>query len=93
MSPGQILLVEFMEPLGISQSKLARDIDVPVTRINNIIKHHRSISPDTALRLGKYFNINPRWWMNIQNQYDLELAEDEGWKITEDRIRTFSMAS
>ncbi|WP_232048143.1 HigA family addiction module antitoxin [Rickettsia conorii] len=79
--------------MGISQSKLARDIDVPVTRINNIIKHHRSISPDTALCLGKYFNINPRWWMNMQNQYDLELAEDEGWKITEDRIRTFSMAS
>ncbi|UZW39119.1 HigA family addiction module antitoxin [Rickettsia conorii] len=79
--------------MGISQSKLARDIDVPVTRINNIIKHHRSISPDTALRFGKYFNINPRWWMNMQNQYDLELTEDEGWKITEDRIRTFSMAS
>nr|WP_217284870.1 HigA family addiction module antitoxin [Rickettsia endosymbiont of Proechinophthirus fluctus] len=50
-----------MEPMGISQSKLARDIDVPVTRINNIIKHHRSIAADTALRLGKYFNINPRW--------------------------------
>ncbi|WP_410956065.1 HigA family addiction module antitoxin [Rickettsia koreansis] len=82
-----------MEPMGISQSKLARDIDVPVTRINNIIKHHRSIADDTALRLGKYFNINPRWWMNMQDQYDLELAEDEGWKITEDRIRTFSMAS
>ncbi|WP_064429066.1 transcriptional regulator [Rickettsia sp. Tenjiku01] len=47
--------------MGISQSKLARDIDVPVTRINNIIKHHRSIVADTALRLGKYFNINPRW--------------------------------
>ncbi|WP_029374813.1 MULTISPECIES: HigA family addiction module antitoxin [spotted fever group] len=48
--------------MGISQSKLARDIDVPVTRINNIIKHHRSITADTALRLGKYFNVNPRWW-------------------------------
>ncbi|WP_017443155.1 HigA family addiction module antitoxin [Rickettsia gravesii] len=93
ISPGQILLAEFMEPMGISQSKLARDIDVPVTRINNIIKHHRSIAADTALRLGKYFNINPRWWMNMQDQYDLELAEDEGWKITEDSIRTCSMAS
>nr|WP_226984020.1 HigA family addiction module antitoxin [Rickettsia amblyommatis] len=89
ISPGQILLAEFMEPMGISQSKLARDIDVPVT----IIKHHRSMTADTALRLGKYFNINPRWWMNMQDQYDLELAEDEGWKITEDRVRTFSMAS
>ncbi|MEG8230158.1 HigA family addiction module antitoxin [Candidatus Rickettsia tasmanensis] len=77
----------------MSQSKLARDIDVPVTRINNIIKHHRSIAADIALSLGKYFNINPRWWRNMQDQCDLELAEDEGWKITEDRIRTFSMAS
>lgn len=93
ISPGQILLEEFMEPMGISQSKLARDIDVPVTRINNIIKHHRSITADTALRLGKYFNVNPRWWMNMQNQYDLELAKDEGWKVKESRIRTFSMAS
>nr|WP_244261513.1 helix-turn-helix domain-containing protein [Rickettsia sibirica] len=50
-----------MGPMGISQSKLARDIDVPVTRINNRIKHHRLIAADTVLRLGKYFNINPRW--------------------------------
>ncbi|WP_341786865.1 HigA family addiction module antitoxin [Rickettsia endosymbiont of Cantharis rufa] len=72
--PGQILLEEFMELMGISQSKLACDIDVLATRINNIIKHHCSITADTALRLGKYFNVNPRWWMNMQNQYDLELA-------------------
>ncbi|MCX4079504.1 HigA family addiction module antitoxin [Rickettsia rhipicephali] len=52
ISPGQMLLAEFMEPMGISQSKLARDIDVPVTRINNIIKLHRLITADTALRLG-----------------------------------------
>jgi addiction module HigA family antidote len=62
----QILFEEFMEPMNISQSKLARNIDVPITRINNIIKHYRSITVDTALRLGKYFNINPRWWMNMQ---------------------------
>ncbi|AFC71391.1 HigA family addiction module antitoxin [Rickettsia australis] len=93
ISPGQILLEEFMEPMGISHSNLACDIGVPVTRINNIIKHHRSIIADTALRLGKYFSVNPRWWMNIQNQYDLELAEDEGWEIKEGRIRTFALAS
>lgn len=93
ISPGQILLEEFIEPMGISQSQLARDIDVPVTRINNIIKHHRSITADTALRLGKYFNVNPRWWMNMQNQYDLEFSEDNGWKTTEQKIRTLSVAS
>ncbi|WP_341757694.1 HigA family addiction module antitoxin [Candidatus Tisiphia endosymbiont of Ditula angustiorana] len=93
ISPGQILLEEFIEPMGISQSQLARDIGVPVTRINNIIKHHRSITADTALRLGKYFNVNPRWWMNMQNQYDLEFAEDNGWKTTEQKIRTLSVAS
>ncbi|WP_341793416.1 MULTISPECIES: HigA family addiction module antitoxin [unclassified Rickettsia] len=93
ISPGQILLEEFMQPLAISQSRLARDIDVPVTRINNIIKHHRSITADTALRLGKYFNVNPRWWMNMQNQYDLELADDHGWQVTSQRIRTLSIAS
>lgn len=93
ISPGQILFEEFMEPMGIIQSKLARDIDVPVTRINNIIKHHRSITADTALRLGKYFNVNPRWWLNMQNQYDLELAEDENWKAKEQRIRIFAIAS
>ncbi|WP_341791632.1 HigA family addiction module antitoxin [Rickettsia endosymbiont of Gonocerus acuteangulatus] len=93
ISPGQILFEKFMEPMSISQSKLARDIDVPVTRINNIIKHHRSITADTALRLGKYFNVNPRWLINMQNQYDLEIAEDEGWKAKEQRIRTFAIAS
>lgn len=82
-----------MEPMNISQSKLARNIDVPITRINNIIKHHRSITVDTALRLGKYFNINPRWWMNMQNQYDLEIAKNQGWKAKEQRIRTFAIAS
>ncbi|WP_341760886.1 HigA family addiction module antitoxin [Candidatus Tisiphia endosymbiont of Thecophora atra] len=93
ISPSQILLEEFIEPMGISQSQLARDIGVPVSRINNIIKHHRSITADTALRLGKYFNVNPRWWMNMQNQYDLEFAEDNGWKTTEQKIRTLSVAS
>ncbi|PHQ69563.1 MAG: addiction module antidote protein, HigA family [Paracoccus sp.] len=92
ISPGTILLEEFMQPMQISQSKLARDIDVPVTRINNIVRGKRSITADTALRLGKYFNVNPRWWMNMQNQYDLELAEDAGWLEKEQRIRTLKIA-
>jgi len=91
--PGTILLEEFMKPMGISQSQLARDIDVPVTRINNIIKGQRVITADTALRLGKYFNVNPRWWMYMQNQYELNIAADNGWYENESRIRIFRAAS
>jgi antitoxin HigA-1 len=93
ISPGKILLEEFMQPLSISQSQLARDIDVPVTRVNSIIKGNRVITADTALRLGKYFNVSPRWWMNMQSHYDLALAEDNGWHEKEQRIRTFKAAS
>ena len=93
ISPGQILLEEFLEPFNISQNQLARDIDVPVTRINSIIHGKRSITADTALRLAKYFNVSPRWWMNMQNQYDLELAEDNDWAEKEQRIRSFRIAS
>ncbi len=82
-----------MLPLNINQSRLSIDIDVPVTRINSIICGKRSITADTALRLGKYFNTSPRWWMNMQNQYDLEMAEDEGWNVKEGRIRTLKRAS
>lgn len=93
ISPGKILLEEFMQPMGISQSQIARDIDVPVTRVNSIIKGHRVITADTALRLGKYFNVSPRWWMNMQSHYDLALAEDNGWHEKEQRIRAFKAAS
>ena len=89
VSPGKILLEEFIQPMGISQSQLARDIDVPITRINSIINGHRVITADTALRLGKYFNVSPLWWMNMQNYYDLEIAKDNGWDKKENRIRTF----
>ena len=93
ITPGQILLEEFLQPMGISQNRIACDIDVPVTRINSIIQGKRAITADTALRLGKYFNVSPRWWMNMQNQYDLELAEDNGWEAKEHRIRSLPHAS
>jgi addiction module HigA family antidote len=73
--PGQILLEEFMEPLGISQNKLARDLDVPVGRINDIIKARRAITTDTALRLAIYFQTSPEFWLSLQNEYELKLAE------------------
>ena len=93
ITPGQILLEEFMQPMNISQSQIARDINVPLTRINNIIRGKRAITADTALRLGKYFNVDPRWWMNMQTQYDLEVAEDSGWAQNQLKVRQFRNAS
>ena len=75
VTPGEILLEEFLNPLGISQSKLARDISVPVGRVNDIVQGKRAITPDTALRLSIYFNMTPEFWMNLQNHYDLKLAK------------------
>ncbi len=73
--PGEILLEEFMIPLGISQNKLARDIDVPVGRISDITRGKRTITTDTALRLAIYFRTTPEFWLNLQNRYDLKIAK------------------
>lgn len=73
--PGDILLKEFMEPLDISQNKLARDLDVPVGRINDIIKGKRTITTDTALRFAVYFRTTPEFWLNLQNRFDLKVAQ------------------
>ncbi len=69
--PGEILREEFLKPLGISQNKLAMDIHVPVTRISEICREKRSITADTALRLGLYFKTGPEFWTNLQTNYDL----------------------
>lgn len=73
-TPGEILLNEFMEPLGISQNRLARDLDVPVTRVRDIIHCRRGITADTALRLGLYFGTSAEFWMNLQVQYELKIG-------------------
>jgi addiction module HigA family antidote len=75
--PGEILLEEFLTPLGISQYKLARDISVHPRRINQIVHGKRSISADTALRLSKYFGQSERFWLNLQARYDLEMEKDK----------------
>ena len=75
ISPGEILLEEFMNPLELSQNKLARDLDVPVGRISEIIHAKRSITTDTALRLSVYFSTTPEFWINLQARYDLKLAK------------------
>ena len=74
--PGEILLEEFLKPLQISQYRVAKDIHVPPRRINEIVHGTRAITPDTALRLSRYFGLSERFWMNLQSRYDLELAKD-----------------
>ena len=74
--PGTILLEEFLKPMDISQYRLAKDTSVSARRINEIVHGKRSITADTALRLGKFFNMTPQFWMNLQSRYDLEVAED-----------------
>jgi addiction module HigA family antidote len=69
--PGEILLTEFMEPLGITAYKLAKDIYVPAPRVGDIVRGTRAISADTALRLGIYFGLPAQFWLNLQNEYDL----------------------
>ncbi len=74
--PGEILLEEFLKPMGISQYRLAKDIHVHPRRINEIVHGQRAISPDTALRLSLYFGLSERFWMNLQTRYDLEVEKD-----------------
>ena len=80
--PGEILRDEFLEPMGISQYRLAKDISVPPRRINEIVQGKRSITADTALRLGRFFGMSAQFWLNLQTRYDLEITED----LLEDRL-------
>lgn len=75
--PGEVLLEEFLEPLHISQNRLAREIGVPPRRINEIVLGKRSVTPDTALRLSRYFGNSSRFWLGLQMDYDLEETERE----------------
>jgi len=74
--PGEILLEEFLGPLGVSQYKLAKAVSVPARRINEIVHGQRRISADTALRLARYFGTSERFWINLQARYDLEVEKD-----------------
>lgn len=75
--PGEVLFYEFLEPLGISQNKLARDISVPPRRINEIVLGKRAITADTALRLARYFGNSEKFWLGLQDDYDLEEAREK----------------
>lgn len=75
--PGEVLLEEFLEPMGISQYRLAKDLKIPQTRISEIVKRNRRITADTALRLSKYFGTSAKFWLGLQDDYDLEESENK----------------
>lgn len=75
--PGEVLLEEFLKPMNLSQNQIALAIRVPARRINEIIHGNRRVTADTALRLARYFNMSPRFWLGLQMDYDLDVAEDE----------------
>jgi antitoxin HigA-1 len=74
--PGEVLLEEFLKPMGLSQNRLALDIGVPARRINEIVLGKRGITADTALRLGRYFGMSAQFWLGLQMDYDLDVTED-----------------
>ena len=86
--PGEILLEEFLEPLGISQYRLAKDITVPARRINEVVHGKRAITADTALRLSRYFGTSERFWLNLQSRFDLEAEKDRlGERLEKEVLR------
>jgi len=90
--PGEILLLEFLEPLGISQYRLAKDINVSPRRINEIVKGIRSITANTALRFARYFATSERFWLNLQSHYDLEIERDRLGASLQKEVRTLANA-
>ena len=91
--PGEILMEEFLKPLGISQYRLAKDINVPARRINEIVHGKRSISADTALRLSRYFNLSERFWLNLQARYDIEMEKDKFKGRIESEVKVLELQS
>lgn len=88
--PGEILLEEFLNPMEISQYRLAKDINVPPRRINEIILGKRSITADTALRLSKYFKLSEQFWLNLQMRYNIEMAKDKLKNKLEKEVKVLS---
>ena len=88
--PGEILLEEFLKPMSLSQNRLALDIRVPARRVNEIVQGKRRITSDTALRLARYFNMSPQFWLGLQMDYDLDVAEDEFAEQINREVRVYS---
>ncbi len=89
--PGEILAEEFLKPMGISQYRLAKDISVPARRINEIVHGKRAITPDTALRLSRFFGLSERFWINMQTRYDMEVAKDKLQNRLEREVQIYAL--
>jgi addiction module HigA family antidote len=92
LHPGEILLEEFLKPMGLSQNRLALDIRVPARRINEIVLGKRRITADTALRLARYFKMSPQFWLGLQIDFDLDVAEDKLADRLDKEIQVYSPA-
>jgi antitoxin HigA-1 len=90
--PGEVLLEEFIKPMNLSQNRLAIDIGVDARRINEIVLGKRAITADTALRLSRFFGNSPQFWLGLQTQYDLDVAEDHLGKRLDREVRPYAMA-
>ncbi len=93
ITPGDVLLEEFLSPMEITQSQLAKDINVPANRVSQIIHCKREITADTALRLGKYFGIEPEFWLNLQVRYNMKMARINVGKKIEKEVQAFHQAT
>ena len=91
--PGEILITEFLEPMGITQYRLAKDIGVTARRINEIVHGRRSITADTALRLGRFFGVEAQFWLSLQTHYDLEVAQEALADRLDTEVHPFSHAA
>jgi len=87
ITPGDVLIEEFLIPMGISQNQLARDINVPANRISQLVHGKREISTDTALRLGRYFGVEPEFWLNLQIRYNMKIVQSKMGKIIEKEVK------
>jgi addiction module HigA family antidote len=85
--PGEVLVEEFLEPMGISQYRLAKEIHVPARRVNEIALGRRGISADTALRFARFFGTSPEVWQNLQSQYEMDVAKNRLWKRIQATIK------
>jgi addiction module HigA family antidote len=91
--PGEVLLAEFLEPLGLSQYRVAKDLKVPARRINEIVHGDRAVTADTALRLARYFGTSDRFWLNLQTAYDLDVERDRLGARLERDVPVYAAAS
>ena len=90
--PGEVLLEEFLKPMNLSQNRLALSIGVPSRRINEIVLRKRRVTADTALRLGRYFDMSPQFWLGLQMDYDLDVTADKLAERLEQEVRPYAVA-